>query len=298
MIKFSLKYTVILAICLLAGINDICAQEKIHSIKTLPRNYLIKVKQLSEFIHRFNFQKDFLNQDIGPEFESIIARNDYIRLLFNNEDKRLNPEIENESYRNLVDFFIHEVCSDSIYIDPFSEQIYAELTCQISINGKNEELNLLLKREIDNGLKWAIISVNQNFNREKEYQWIRHDDTDTGDKPKSYIPPLSNETNFIDLKILLNDADNLDHLSSGDCIKENVLGFYNMIRKGALKYQHVKSIQYHILDIPGWIAVVTNFHRNTDNSGWLISNLILQDDFSTYFREKYAYSPSGTFNEQ
>jgi hypothetical protein len=277
------------------GNNDVFSQEKIHSFETLPRNYLIKVKQLSEFIDRFNYQKDFLNHDIGPEFKSIITRYDYIRLLFDNEDKRFDPDMEDDTYKILVDMFIHEVCSDSIYIDCYSEQIFAELTCQISINGKNEEIRMLLKRESDHGLKWSIVSVDQNFNGRTAYQPSKRPDSSANDSSEIYIPPLSNETNFIDLKVLLNDQNNLNNLSSRDCVEENVLVFYDMIQSGVLKYQHVKSTTYHILDIPGWVVVVSNFHRNTNNSGWLISDLLSIDDVSNYFKEKYAYSVPGIF---
>ena len=280
---------------MVAGINNMQAQEKIHSARELPRNYLINVKQLSEFIDRFNFRKDFLNQDIGPEFESIVTRDDYLRLLFNEEDERLDPANENKSYQDLTDRFVHGICNDSVYLNPFSEQIYAELTCQINIEGNKEELDLLLKREIDNGLKWAIISVDRNFRSDAGYQSGKDQDTGRTDRPKIYIPPLSNEINFIDLKTLLNDQKNLCDLSANDCVKENVSGFYEMIRKGALEFQYVKSLHYHILDIPGWVIVVENFHRNTDNSGWLISNLELRDDKRNYFKAKYAYSLPLTF---
>lgn len=269
------------------------AQEKIHSVRELPRNYLINVKQLSEFIDRFNFRKDFLNQDIGPEFESIITRDDYLRLLFNEEDERLDPGNENKFYLDLTERFVHEICTDSVYINPFSEQIYAELTCQVDIKGNKEELDLLLKREIDNGLKWAIISVSQNFSSKSGYLSNKDQDTGRADRTKIYIPPLSNEINFIDLKTLLNDQKNLSDLSANDCVEENVSGFYEMIRKGTVKFQYVKSLHYHILDIPGWVIVVENFRRNTDNSGWLISNLELRNDRSNYFKAKYAYSLPG-----
>ncbi|MBN2214159.1 MAG: hypothetical protein JW723_07935 [Bacteroidales bacterium] len=279
---------------MLIGFCNIYAQQDKYSVGNLPRNYLIKVKQLSEFIDRFNFQKDFLNQDIGPEFESVITRNEYIRLLFDDEDKRLDPGVEDKSYQNLIESFIYKVCTDTFYIDPLSEQIYAELTCQVSINGKNKELDLLLKRETDNGLKWAVISVYPDLKSEPGFNTDKQEDKNLKDSPGSYIPPLSNETNFIDLKILLNDHENLNHLSSRDYVEENVLGFYNMIRRGALKYQHVKSLHYYLLDIPDWMMVVDNFKRNTDNSGWLISNLASKDHIHSYFKEKYDYSPAGS----
>ena len=294
MLKLILKYAFIACICMLFGINDAMSQEKIHSIKTLPRNYLIKVKQFSEFIDRFNYQKDFLNKDIGAEFKSIITRNDYILLLFNHEDKRLDPEFEDDTYQILVNMFIREICSDSIYIDRLSENIYAELTCKINLDGKDEEINMLLRREFDNGLKWAIVSVDHRFDRGMVNQQNESDDAGADDT-MNYIPPYSNETNFIDLKSLFNDHESLNNLSSRDCVKENLAGFYEMIRRGSLKYQHVKSIHYHILDIPGWIIVISNFQRNADNSGWLVSDLLLIDDVSDYFTDKYAYMLPGIF---
>lgn len=280
----------------MVGHHSVLAQEKIHSIKTLPRHYLIKVKQFSEFIDRFNFQKDFMNNDIGPEFESVITRNDYILLLFNHEDKRLDPEVKDDTYQIHADMFIREICSDSIYIDRLSENIYAELTCLVNMNGKDEEINLLLRQEFDNGLKWAIISVDHRFDNGDVNRQNKFDDADS-DETINYIPPYSNETNFIELKMLFNDHKNLDNLSSKDCVKENLNGFYNLIRNGLIKYHHVKSIKYHILDIPGWILVVTNFQRNTDNSGWLVSDLLLVDDVSNYFTNKYAYFLPGINQE-
>jgi hypothetical protein len=272
-------------------------QEQVRSGKTLPRNYLIRVKQFSEFVDRFNFQKDFLNNDIGPEFESIITRNDYILLLFNHDDKRLDPEVEDDTYQIFVSMFIREVCSDSILIDRISENIFAELNCQININGKDQELNMLLKQEFDNGLKWGIVAVSDDFIRSYPYQQTKIYAANNEESPEIYIPPYSNETNFMDLKTLFNNHENLNSLSSGDCVGENLNGFYNLIRNGSLKYRHVKSIKYHILDIPGWILVVTNFQRDTDNSGWLISDLLLMDDIRTYFKEKYAYYLPVTMQE-
>jgi hypothetical protein len=281
----------------LVGQHAVLAQEQIRSVKTLPRNYHIRVKQFSEFIDRFNFQKDFMNNDIGPEFESIITRNDYILLLFNHEDKRLEPEVEDDTYQILVSMFIHEVCSDSIFIDRISENIFAELNCQINLNGKDQELNMLLKQEFDNGLKWSIIAVNHDFIRSYPYQQNKIYAGNNEDSPEIYIPPYSNETNFIDLKTLFNNHENLNSLSSEDCVKENLNGFYNLIRNGSLKYRHVKSIKYHVLDIPGWIMVVNNFQRDTDNSGWLISDLKLQDDNRNYFGENFSFYISGTLHK-
>ncbi len=293
MSKVILKYAIVFVISLLKIINSTLAQEQIHSVKDLPRSYLIKVKQLSEFIDRFNFQKDFLNRDIGPEFESIITRNDYVRLLFNNEDNRLEPGIEDDTYQILVDMFLHEVCADSVYIDRYSENIFAELTCLVNIRGKDEYIKLLLRQESNHGLKWAIISVDKYFSRKTESQRYMPGDRDKGES-KNYIPPLSNEINFMDLKALLYDHENLHNLSANDCVREKLMGFYDMIRNGSLQYQHVKSIHYHILDIPGWVLVISNFYRNTDNSGWLIADLLLEDDISDYFYEKYAYRPTGS----
>jgi hypothetical protein len=41
-----------------------------------------------------------------------------------------------------------------------------------------------------------------------------------------------------------------------------------------LKFSYVKRINYHLLQLDGWIIQLNRFTRPQKNSGWLISNLI------------------------
>jgi hypothetical protein len=105
----------------------------------------------------------------------------------------------------------------------------------------------------------------------------------------NYIPPYSNETNFITLKRLLNKNNkSLSSLNSSIYKSGSNNIFYYLITQGTIKFHHVEKISYHILDIQGWISILNNFIRNTENSGWLISELKTIDSrYYQHFKEKY-----------
>ena len=159
------KSAILLAtLYLITGCFDAPAQLVKSDASQLPRNYLIRVKQFNEFIGRFNYEKDFLNQDIGPAFSDKISREQYIGLLFNNaSDDKMPEKTTNDT---LVSDFIRLVCNDSLYIDTYSELVFAELKCRVTLNGKNSYLSVLARQEIDHGLKWSFVSVHPDFDPE------------------------------------------------------------------------------------------------------------------------------------
>jgi len=255
----------------------------------LPRNYLIKVKQFNEFIHRFNYEKDFLDQDIGPAFSDKISREQYIGLLFNNAYEDKMPETI--MHDTLVANFIREVCRDSLFIDTYSELVFAELNCSVTVNGKDCYLSVLARQEVDHGLKWSFVSIYPDFNskRKKEGREGQYISTGTRSEQPDYIPPLSNETNFIVLKKILSGENNLGIYTAKHHNPERINDFYQAIGTGELKFNYVETITYYLFDVPGWIMVVRNFHRDTANSGWLISELErIGGDSFPYFTEKFG----------
>ena len=86
------------------------AQVVIGENNQLPFNYQIKVKQFNEFVDRFNYERDFLNQDIGPSFSDKITRQQYIGLLFDHSSiTRNNSTGENAGNNALIVGFIQTV---------------------------------------------------------------------------------------------------------------------------------------------------------------------------------------------
>jgi hypothetical protein len=251
----------------------------------LPRNYLIRVKQFHEFISRFNYEKDFLNRDIGAAFAAKMSREQYIGLLFNSaSEDRTKEKVMHDT---LVANFIREVCRDSVFIDIYSELVFAELKCRVTANGRNSYLSVLVKQEIDHGLKWSFVSVYPDpdtAGEEYNSPGIQSDQPD-------YIPPLSNETNFIVLKKILNGRNNLRIYTARRHNPERINDFYRAIGAGELKFSYVEAITYYLFDVPGWLIVIRNYQRDTANSGWLISEIgRINGDSYRYFVEKFGLS--------
>jgi hypothetical protein len=268
-----------------AGYFTASAQLVTQEKNQLPRNLAIQVKQLSEFIGRFNYEKDFLNRDIGPAFSSKISREQYMGLLFNNaaDGKTAGKIIQDTLEAN----FINEVCRDSIFIDRYSELVYAELKCKVLLKGVSTNLFILAKQEVDHGLKWSFVSVQPELETAGE-KYTSHCIQD--DQPE-YIPPLSNETNFIVLRKILTGKNNLGIYTANYHNPGSINNFYTAVGKGELIFDHVETITYYVFDIPGWIMIIRNFHRDTSNSGWLIDELErMNGDSYSYFMDKFGMS--------
>jgi hypothetical protein len=279
----------IAAFYMVAGSYNASAQLETSDKNQLPRNYLIKVKQFSEFIGRFNYEKDFLDRDIGPAFSAKISREQYIGLLFNSaSDNRMQ---EKTMHDTLVANFIRVVCRDSCFIETYSELVFAELKCSVILNGKNSYLSVLARQEVDHGLKWSLVSVHPDLisGEESERGEKEYVSPATQTDQPDYIPPLSNETNFIVLKKILTGKNNLGIYTAKHHNPERISDFYHAVGTGEMKFNYVESITYYLFDVPGWIMIVRNYQRDTANSGWLISEIVrIGGDSYPYFKEKFG----------
>jgi hypothetical protein len=284
--------TVLLATyCLVVGSFCVSAQLVPSGKDQLPRNYLIRVKQFNEFISRFNYEKDFLNKDIGPTFSEKMPRERYIGLLFNSTPD--NGMVEKDMHDTMVASFIQTVCHDSLFIETYSELVFAELNCRVTTKGKNSVVSVLARQEVDHGLKWSLVSAHPGLSPKgneagREGQYVS---PATQSGQPDYIPPLSNETNFIVLKKILASGNNLQIYTAKHHNPERINEFYSAIGTGEIRFNYVEAITYYLFDIPGWVMVVRNYQRDTANSGWLISELMrMEGDSYPYFMEKFGLS--------
>jgi hypothetical protein len=149
----------------------------------------------------------------------------------------------------------------------------------------------LLKQEIDHGLKWSIVSVHSNDSIGKKgngahAQFISRS---LEKEQPEYIPPLSNETNFMVLNKIFTNRNNLGIYSARNYNPQRVNPFYYAVGTDELKFKYVESITYYLFDVPGWAMIVRNFQRDTNNSGWLITEIERTNgDTYLYFKEKFG----------
>ena len=93
-----------------------------------------------------------------------------------------------------------------------------------------------------------------------------------------YIPPNSQETNFLSLNMLFKNRKCLPQLMPEKFQFDNLSAFLTLIYEGILTFKFVSEVRYSLLEIPGCIIKIKDFQRNTLNSGWLIYDILQVDE--------------------
>jgi hypothetical protein len=120
------------------------------------------------------------------------------------------------------------------------------------------------------GSKWMIVAVGSSTLKSKI---VVTEMTQSKIKTK-IITPTSNGTNFVSLKRVFEDKENLsDYFESAYFKRSNMLEFYNAILNREIEFLDVMKIKYHFLLADKWIFTVEDFTREELNSGWLINHI-------------------------
>ncbi len=229
--------------------------------------FLARTKQFNEFADRFNLVTDFNGNPVDSVFRVKMPREKMIPLLFDLKDSRTLEKNVNysEDFTRMKTDFVKEVIKNNLLLDKYSPGIIAEAKSRILVNGDPQAIRIYLNQEIvGNGrVKWVILAVKGNF------QGIFRTDTSM----IRFIPPTSNETDFINLKRALEDIDYLHYYAYKDFEPDNLTLFFSLVHSGIIKYEYAEEVIYHIISIPGWYFKVRDFNRIELNSGWLISDL-------------------------
>jgi hypothetical protein len=257
----------ILIFLFFTGLVDVNSQEIVNTQKTQEEIFLARTKQFNEFVDRFNYKTDFRGNPVDKAFEAKMPREKMISLLFDLKDPRSisDNDIVREKYLNIRSEFISDVRRKDLLINKHSSGIIAEARTRVIYKGQPGSVSLFLNQErVGNGsLKWVLLTARGEIFDifKKDTMMIR------------FIPPASNETDFINLKRAMEDTDHLPDYASKHFETDHLTLFFYCIKTGSLRYEYVENVVYHITDIPGWYIRVKDFNRNELNSGWLITDV-------------------------
>jgi hypothetical protein len=248
--------------------NTVCySQTIINPENQNEKNFLVRTKQFNEFVDRFNSKTKFNGDPVDSLFMSKIPRDKMISSLFDMKDPRLDFSGKSYSryYADKKTEFINEVVHEKFLINKYSDKIIAEAKSLIIFKGITHKISIFLSQEIvgKDMVKWVILNVKGNiFNfLQTDSAYIR------------FIPPASNETDFINLKRARDDIDHLQYYASKDYEPDYLTLFFSMVNSGIIKFEYVEEVIYYIIDLPGWCIKVKEFNRNEMNSGWLITDI-------------------------
>jgi len=247
-------HQVVLFLLLLSG--SVTAQ----SIKgDLESDFAFKVKQIDEFIDRFNHAP----QTLARQYDAGLTHRENLHTLF-------DQHIEDWDYA-LIEEFVDQIGSRSgeKILDFYDPLWYAELECSFSYRGTSKLITLILQNQLaqNGGSKWVIVSVLEFLDG------VYCEDIPQAKNAGFYLHPMSHVTNFMELDRAFEDKENLQNIFDPWNQGMDFLAFKNGVLKGTLKYQSNHRITYHFLQLEGWIFTVDYFPRQAPNAGWLISSL-------------------------
>ncbi|MGB3848752.1 MAG: hypothetical protein WA958_02195 [Tunicatimonas sp.] len=239
-------------------------------------NFAFKVKQIDEFMDRFNAVADTPIQQYVREQYAIdsLSRASLVLSLFNQEDTSWNePQVRE---------FVADVAQSTARLNFYDRGWYAELDCTGRYRGQEEQFTLVLSLEVlrpGQGSKWVIEGVSADFLR-LGYSKDR----------RRALNPGSYGTDFMGLVDALRDTANVRNYLSTRAQPSQLLLFFNELCEGQLVFKRVRAITYHFLQIDNWIFKVRDFKRDLANSGWLISDLMKVTDVQKLqYRETMLY---------
>ena len=279
----------LIAACLVGFVSVLNGQQILsQGSLEVDEKYLWRVKQLDQFIGRFNYEESLSgnpmhgngeghngNSGNMPEAMKDAAADSMRRLVI----MTLFDLVCKDCFdMGLVNEFLDQVTDENnpVKLDFYDDNWYAGLKTQIKYKGTPMDISLTMENEAYPGpkSKWVIAGADGPF--------IEH--VDPAGQVEKHIHPMSHETDFIDLERAFSDRSNIELYAARTYRHDNLSQLFDKVKSKEIVYQGVKNTKYHFLQVQGWIFVVEHFERNSKNSGWLISKLIKADS-----REKAKY---------
>lgn len=230
----------------------------------IEQQLLASTKQLNQFFRRFNGEEDTKGKKFEPDdrqFRNDRLRKKYISILFDEENANITNQIKSD--------FIDEVTQDgkSVYLKLQSPNWFAVVNTTFIYENKEWPLTLYMQiQEEGLGYEWVIADISFEpykaiFNKQRG-------------ETKEFLHPMSHELDFMTLRKALVQGGSPESYTLADFKPDLMTLFLYEIKKGTLKFKTVNNLKYHFFGIEGWYFALSNFNRASDNSGWLITDLL------------------------
>lgn len=233
------------------------------------REFYTMTKQMGQFMHRFNYEEDPTGKRLYPgdkNYRSSSKRRESVPLLFDLENPRTNG--------TLRDMFIEDITKKDQYMEFLGGNWFSEISAKFIWKGKEVDVSMIMSIEKEGlGSKWVLTNV--FFSEFQKY----FPQGELSEREKHFLHPQSHELDFMNIYKVFEDPQVVEYYASNEYTPDYLTLFFYEIKQGNLKFDHVESVKFHILQTDNWYFEVSWFNRSGYNSGWLISNLVyLKDD--------------------
>ena len=254
----------LLFLTLFLSFGTLFAQFPSQITKNEELNFALEVKQIDEFIERFNYQENTLLLEYVAENYpgKDLDRVSLLRSLFNQTNVDWDSALVEKFVKQMTNPLRPEV------IDFMEDNWYAAVECSVIFKGKVHTPTLILQiqQERDLSSKWIIRAVDADFLHFPPKS-----------NPEHFLNPISHSTDFMGLSKAMRNKGHLPDYAYGDFQPDLLSVYLYEVMRGNIQFIQVNTITYHFLQVEGWIFQVRRHLRNSRNSGWLIDKLIVAD---------------------
>ncbi len=253
--------TLSIIIALLVVPLSYALSQQIEQKDPIPPELIIQVKNIHDFIGRFNFELDPKGEPLSPGFKSKYTRKQLIETLFNRSDSMRSltqPELR----------FLTDVVGSGIKMHK-DTNLFVELKCYFEYKQSTLPATLTLQYTYDgnNAYRWAIVKINT--------KWL---DLFGSTNIAEYIPPNNDELGFSRLDQALKGNMSPINLTPNNYSYDQLSTFLFLLEEGLLIFKETKSMKYIYKGIDGWELYLQEYIRPGYNSGWLISDIVPYND--------------------
>ena len=232
------------------------------------REFYTMTKQMGQFMHRFNYEEDPSGKRLYPgdkDYRNASKRRESVPLLFDLENPRTNG--------TLRDMFIEDITKKNQYMEFLGGNWFSEISAKFIWKGKEVDVSMIMVIEKEGlGSKWVLSNV--FFSEFQKY----FPQGELSEREKHFLHPQSHELDFMNIYKVFEDPQVVEYYASNEYTPDYLTLFFYEIKQGNLKFDHVESVKFHVLQMDNWYFEVSWFNRSGYNSGWLISNLIYLKD--------------------
>ena len=266
----SYKFWVLLLMLFIPNILLAQSTEKEYGL-----NFAWEIKQVDEFIERFNNDSSsFINEYVKKSGQAApMTREKMIKSLFNAKGSAWNYQ--------QINSFIKQVNSLGTpqYLNFNGMDWFARVRCHVSCNGRPEEATLILQTstQADGASKWVIADINFS---ERVRLALKNDKSDDllpcpePADPTSSFSPMSHANGFLNIDLATRNPENIGNFVIDSRRSKNLNVFIDACLRKRFKIVNATSVTYSFLQIKGWRIEISQFTRQSMNSGWLISKLV------------------------
>lgn len=219
-------------------------------------HFRLRVKQVSEFMSRFNQDELPPNLKVG---DTLLHEKAFIMLF----DYNLIERRQDDVWR-----LVQRLVADERRLSFTDTTWYAKATCNVTLGTKKSTLTLVLRTEHVKGYRYKWVLVDASGDALSL--------TPLKSNPGLRIDPTDNELNFMSLHtITKNEWPNILNYKAAGRELDGLSVFLALVQADKLKINHVEELVYYF-NGPSYRLVVNNFRRDDLNSGWLISDFTIE----------------------